>query len=1263
MNKTKKIGFTFVFSLLLAIAILNFNGTSAESSTLPDYKFLFNGGVPKDPGAEFELTREEALLNVTAQGWAETTTVEWISSEPGVVTLEPTSSPTNYVKMVRKGPGYATITAIIKQGTFTNTISCSVKVNLEFDKQKTGLVTATTTKKEILVLTAENEVKPIFIKYVNYLPDGSAEPASGGAISSTAVIWESDDDTVATISTDGKVKAIGAGSTTITASSNTMSSQDKPMKIELQVVVKPEFELDYGLSTGPVHSSDDLTSIAAGVPSDFVIQSTAERASNLTWEVYDYSTKKKIPVGTSSKMTYAVSDISKTVAFTNVKAGTYEIYAFANEKFNTNTNIPYAYMKVIVPINIGNQTTPKIVMTVGDSYSIVDNSNIPAAGIFNYVSENDNIASVDPNTGIITAHSKSDGVIEIHLSYRPQFGLYDGTTPINITLEVTVIDGISLSASSETIFTKGSLLLRAIVTDPTYPITWKSSDSGIASVEGGLVTGVKPGIATITASQTIKGVLKKATCKITVQQSVATITVDPDEITLPIGGYTTLHATITPKDLSGVTLKWKSSDESIVKVVEASALTTTIQGVAGGHAVISAINQDNVVVGYCHVNVQQPATSVVLSESDITVDLSAKRLQLRATVYPENALNKDVVWSSTDDSKAKVDANGLVTLLKPGTVSIIATSDDNAKAKAICNITIQIPTVSISLDETSKVMYVGQSARLSYLIVPSNASNNVVSWTSTNPSVVAVDSTGKVSAKSVGTSVIILKTMDGGYSVYCTITVKRVASGVKFDESELNLKTGETYYIKSTLTPKDSTDTVLTWTSSDAKVAVVDNKGKVVAKAAGTTIIMAKTESGGVAYCKVTVTQAVDGLLLNFTEKTVFIGDEFKLKVSISPSEATLLSVTWKSSNTKVATVSEEGVISGLKGGVTVITCTTVDGGFSATCVVTVREAVTTIKLDHETYSLGVKKTAILKADVISESATNQKVYWSSSNEKVATVNQKGKVTGLSVGYTTITVTALDGSDVEDTCEVRVVTPVSSITVDKTYLAMLVGDTKDIDVTIRPSKATYKSAKWTSSDTNVAMVDEDGVVTALKAGSATITAEAKDNSGKKAITYVAVRDRLPSTGITLMDKKLVMVSGEDKIVEARLNPVESTDSFTWSTDNSAIARVDKKTGKITARATGTANISVMTDSGKTAMIEVTVIGLNITELVLQQYTTYEYPLVVEGATSTVRWSIDNPQVAVVSNGVVSSRATGTATITATVNGRKLTCKLKVVKIE
>jgi uncharacterized protein YjdB len=712
-----------------------------------------------------------------------------------------------------------------------------------------------------------------------------------------------------------------------------------------------------------------------------------------------------------------------------------------------------------------------------------------------------------------------------------------------------------------------------------------------------------------------------------------------------------------------VKLQWRSSNPNVVSIQESDALTATIKGEAGGHAVISAINQDNVVVGYCQVDVQQPVESITLSETEGTVSLSDKRLQLRATVNPDTALNKTIKWSSTDPTKATVDDYGMVTLLKPGTVTIIATSADNPKATAYCNLTIEIPITSVALDETTKTMYIGQSARLTYLILPTNASHNAVTWTSTNSSVAAVDATGKVTAKSVGTSVIILKSVEGGFSVYCTITVKSVATGIKFDVADLNMKTGETYTIKTTLTPKDSTENSLVWESSDTKVAMVDEEGKITAKGAGTAVIMARTEAGAVAYCKVIVTQAVEGLILNFSEKTIFIKEEFKLKVSVSPSNASMLGVTWSSSNTKIATVSAEGVVTGLTGGVTIITCTTADGGFKESCVVTVRETVTTIALNHETYNLGVHKTVILDATVTTETATNKKVTWTSSNENIAIVNQNGKVTGIKTGYATITATAQDGSEVEASCEIRVVNPATSLTLNKPSMSMFVGDSKTLKATIKPSNATFKRTKWYSSDNSIAIVDEDGVVTAIKAGSVTITAEALDNSGKKAICYVWVYDRVPSTGITLQDKKAVMVPGEEKIVELVLVPAASTDNVTWSTDNAAVATVDKKSGKITAKSTGTAYITVMTDSGKTATVEVTVIGLNMTKLVTEEYTTYNSVLQVEGATGSVTWRSSNPLIAIVySDGTISTRGVGTATITATINGRKLTCTVVVKKM-
>ena len=1270
MIRFRAIRLKLIFSFFVAFIMLNFIETGAKAATTTDsYYFLFNGNKITN-GTEAELTRDITTLSVTtSEGFDSASTVTWESDEKGVVKLEDDPAPgTDSVNVLRMGPGYSTIIATIKTPTGSHKISFVIKVKLEIDEAETNTVLATTTGTRIMTMDTIGQEEKVFLKYVDYTT--SSGSVTGSAIDASAVIFTSDNNGVVTVDSTGKVKAIGAGTAKITATSATMSSQNKIMSDTITVVVLPTYTLTFA-TTGSaitytsIKKDTDTGGFIRQVPSSFVLESNATDATNLVWEVYD-SKGNKIKEGTSALMTYTISEESGNVVFTGVKAGTYEIYAMGSDQFNRKTNlIPYAYMKLEVPINLNDAN---IVMTVGDTYSILDNSNIPYANVFSaYTNEDEkggdgtNIATVEKSTYTITAMKK--GKVTITLTYNPGLGLFDNYTIVpNKVINVTVIDGISLSTTYATIYTKGTLKLDALTTDNTSPIEWSSSDTKIATVASGVVTGVKEGTVTITAKQTVDGVIKKATCTILVQQSVSTIVLDPKNVTLAINAYQTIHATITPS-LNGVTLTWKSSNEDIVKVVENSALTATIQAVAGGTAVISAINQDNVVVGYCSVSVRQPVTSIVLSESAATVSLNSKTLQIRASVYPEVAMNKKVNWTSSDTSKATVDANGLVTFKSSGTVSIIATSDDSPAVKSICNLNIQVPVVSVALDEATKILYVGQSARLTYSLLPANASTNTVIWTSTNPSAVTVDNTGKVTAKSVGTSVIILKTIDGAYTVYCTITVKQVASGVKFDVSELKLKVGEYYYIKVTLTPKGSTDNDLVWESSDTKVATVDDNGKVIGKAAGSAIIMARTEAGGIAYCKVNVTQPVQSLLLNFTEKTIYVNTKFTIEVSLTPSSATNLNVTWKSSNTKVATVSKSGEVTGIVGGTAIITCTTADGGFTSSCVVTVKESVTTIKLDYENYNLGVDKTFKLTATVTNETATNQEVMWTSSNESIATVNQKGRVTGIKKGYVTITATALDGSEVEAYCEVRVVTPVDSITISDNYVSLYVGDTEKLTVSIKPKTATFNSAKWTSSDNSVAIVDDDGVVTALKAGTATITAETLDNSGKKVICAVAVYDRVPATGITLQDKRVTMVPGEERVVEVVLIPSASTDSMTWSSDNPSIAKVNKKTGKITAVSTGTAYISIMTDSGKTASIELTVIGLNITSIVLEQYTNFSTRLVVEGATSPVTWSIDNNYVAQVTNGNVSSRGVGTATITAMVNGRKLKCKIKVIKIQ
>jgi hypothetical protein len=245
MRSAKRTGLFLVICMLLttSIYLLSNTGVLASEIIRPDeYYFVFNG-QQKKAGTEYEMKSENVLLNITAGEWETEPQVQWISSEPGVVTVEPTSE-SAFTNLVRKGPGYSTITAVVKQGSNIYSLSCLVKVNLEFDYQKTGMTTATTTKERILVINDINSAeKQIYLKYVNYIPEDEIETVTGAAISASAVTWESDNESVVTVDDKGKVKAVGSGSSKITVTTNTMSSQDRSLSISMMVVVAPKFSL------------------------------------------------------------------------------------------------------------------------------------------------------------------------------------------------------------------------------------------------------------------------------------------------------------------------------------------------------------------------------------------------------------------------------------------------------------------------------------------------------------------------------------------------------------------------------------------------------------------------------------------------------------------------------------------------------------------------------------------------------------------------------------------------------------------------------------------------------------------------------------------------------------------------------------------------------------------------------------------------------------------------------------------------------------
>ena len=473
------------------------------------------------------------------------------------------------------------------------------------------------------------------------------------------------------------------------------------------------------------------------------------------------------------------------------------------------------------------------------------------------------------------------------------------------------------------------------------------------------------------------------------------------------------------------------------------------------------------------------------------------------------------------------------------------------------------------------------------------------------------------------------------------------------------MNAGEYFYLDPVLTPANATKEGLVWECVDTSIATVSSTGRVSAKAAGQTIIMVKTENGATAYCKLTVLEAVTGLEITPDKATMDVGEKLQLYTEFTPATASNTAVYWSSSDEDIATVDKDGEVTAKQGGLVVIQCQSDDGGYNAVCIITVIEEVTEIKITPEQYKLGLGKTFQLKAEITNSTATEKDIEWFSSDESVCTVDQNGKIKGISLGYATITAMALDGSDVEATCEIRVVTEVTGMTMNYTSITLIQGNTFQLEAAIRPADATYKTPSWKSDNSEIAMVDDDGVVTAISPGTAWITAEARDSSGKYCKCYVTVIAPIPATGVTTMVDEVVMAPGEKKTVIAKATPTNTTDSMMWTSSDESIVRVNPVTGEMTAIAPGNASVIVMMDSGKKAVINVIVVGLSRTSVVMDYYST-GVTLYVEGATSTIRWYSTNPRIVEVANGRLTSRGAGTATVEARVNGRTLHCTVRVI---
>lgn len=331
------------------------------------------------------------------------------------------------------------------------------------------------------------------------------------------------------------------------------------------------------------------------------------------------------------------------------------------------------------------------------------------------------------------------------------------------------------------------------------------------------------------------------------------------------------------------------------------------------------------------------ATSVKLDKATLALTVGGSET-LTATVYPENATNKDVTWSSDNENAATVDANGTVTAVGEGEAIITATTEDG-KYTATCTVKVSPAPVAangVTLTPDKTTLNVGEKQTLTATVLPADATNKNVTWASSDTSVATVEN-GVVTAVGKGTATITVTTADGGYTATCEVTVKLPVSAVTLNETSTALVVGNTKQLTATVAPANADDSTVTWKSGNTNVATVDQTGKVTAVGVGTTTITA-TAGGKSATCTVTVTaKPVPIEAIALRNAAVSVGGTIQLEPVFTPADTTQRDVIWTSSDRTTATVDANGRVRGVaEGKVTITVTSTADRSITASCTVTV---------------------------------------------------------------------------------------------------------------------------------------------------------------------------------------------------------------------------------------------------------------------------------------------------------------------------------------
>lgn len=895
-------------------------------------------------------------------------------------------------------------------------------------------------------------------------------------------------------------------------------------KVTFEVLPGPRPILATGITISPSatqykHKGDTINFTARVVPSNTT-------QTDVTWEVKPVNGITNGTITSGGKFTATKNGVSDVYCYTEGKTYNAHTRVYVGDNCTAIQAVPDS-----VELKAGGSKVVAIQTTPEEIYNPI-----------NVTCSNANLeASYNESTKELTITAKDTATSKNGFDATVTVSAGSVSDTVNVKV-IPSLRNLSVTPNPVEVEIGNSQQLKVVrvPTAATDEITFTSADPDIADVDSdGLITGLSAGETTVTVAG---GSITKE-IPVTVIAGLTGLRFNPSSITINAGETKAAPVTKIPADAVGV-ISYRSGNTGIATVDSNGNVT----GVSTGDTTVTA--SCNGITAILNVKVKPVLTDLEVTPSSAKIK-EGETQQFTVNKIPSDA-EGDVGYSIGDSDIATVDTSGAVTGMKPGNTTLTVSCGSISKNIPI-EITSSLEEISVSPNPVE--LDVGSTQQLTAEKVPSDASGDI-SFKSSKEDVATVTADGLVTA--VGEGSAIVTASSGTITKEIIITVYPVLTDLNVTPSQVFTSVGNSEKIIVTKVPINARGDI-EFNSADLSVASVDASGVVSGVKEGDTFI--NVTCGSVTKTvAVNVGKELKDFIVSPNPVNISMGDVTKIEVTKVPADA-LGTPSFSSDNTGVVAVDSDGNVTPISVGSASITV--IIDGITKIIPVSVTPALTGISISPENTTLDVGGThQIIVTGTPSDAIVNADFI--SGDTNVATVDKDGLITAVGEGTTGITVSSGSFTKVVD---VTVNPVLIDITVTPETMNLVVGESQSIQVEKNPLTA-GGSAMYTSSDSGIASVTDDGVVTAQGAGSASITVAV--GSISKVIT-INVTPQL--TGAEVSVDKNDLTAGEIGKITVNKEPAGALGTPTFESSDEAVVKVSSD-GTITAIGEGTAVITI-----------------------------------------------------------------------------------------